>query len=163
MGFHDAYVNLRDMGGASVGLIEYLADRAMSRDRKLIITGHSLGGAIATLLAVEMKTDYPQLDIACMTFGAPRVLSQPLAQKVNEMKFYCMRFLNKGDIIWTAPSSSTKSGSNFMHCGKSATYSETTGKAGWLVNSVSDFVSILKLVDLHQHSLAGEKGLQVFI
>jgi hypothetical protein len=50
-----------------------------------------------------------------------------------------------------------------MHCGKSAAYSETSGKAGWLVNSVSDFANILKLVDLHQHSLAGEKGLQVFI
>ena len=158
MGFHDAYINLRDMGGASVGLIEYLVDRAMSRDRKLIMTGHSLGGAIATLLAVEMKTDYPQLDIACITFGAPRVLSQPLAQKVNEMKFYFLRFFNQGDIICTAPLLSIEKGSGFMHCGKLTAYSEDRGKADWLVNKVSDFIMDLKFVDLLHHSLAGEKG-----
>lgn len=46
----------------------------------LIITGHSLGGAMATLFAYELFKDYYHTDdfpmdkIYITTFGAPRVL-----------------------------------------------------------------------------------------
>lgn len=157
MGLQDAYINLRDLDGEE-SLTEYLSGKAMQRDRKVIITGHSLGGAMATLLAVELKMDYPLLDIACVTFGAPRVLSYPVAVAVNKLQFYYVRFTNEGDVIPTLPPKLIKNEHGFMHCGKSAIYSEPKGYSTWTVTAVGDFINDVKNFDLLNHSLAGDNG-----
>ncbi len=53
----------------------------------LIISGHSLGGAMATLLAAELWTDYqrsssnfPFHNLHITTFGAPRVFDDSTAR-----------------------------------------------------------------------------------
>ena len=39
----------------------------------LTIAGHSLGGALATIAAVEMRGTFPEATIDLVTFGAPRI------------------------------------------------------------------------------------------
>ncbi len=58
--------------------------------RKLLGAGHSLGGALATLAAIDLKNlckAREQLDVTLYTFGAPRTGNHPfawdLAAKVN--------------------------------------------------------------------------------
>ena len=40
---------------------------------RVICTGHSLGGALATLCAPWCAIEYPKADVRCITFGSPRV------------------------------------------------------------------------------------------
>jgi hypothetical protein len=64
-GFHDAY----EAVARSVG--DRLA-QADVREKPLFVTGHSLGGALATLAAARLA-DHPGGVAACYTFGSPRV------------------------------------------------------------------------------------------
>ena len=53
----------------------------------LIGAGHSLGGALATLAALEVRMacpDHSKLDISCYTFGAPRTGNHAFAREYNE-------------------------------------------------------------------------------
>jgi len=54
---------------------------------RLIDAGHSLGGALATLAALEIRQacpDHSKLDISCYTFGAPRTGNHAFAHEYNE-------------------------------------------------------------------------------
>lgn len=51
---------------------------------KLALTGHSLGGAIATLAAAELRNSGE--DVALYTFGAPRVGSARLSEYISQQK-----------------------------------------------------------------------------
>ena len=43
-------------------------------------SGHSLGGALATLAAYEIAKTCPEVDVACYTFGAPRTGNHAFAK-----------------------------------------------------------------------------------
>ncbi|KNC77626.1 hypothetical protein SARC_09914 [Sphaeroforma arctica JP610] len=67
----------------------------------IFITGHSLGGALATLCAYELglRFDTSQLGLTVYTFGSPRVGNKPFTQKFNRMISHCHRLVNDGDIV----------------------------------------------------------------
>ncbi len=46
-------------------------------------SGHSLGGALATLAACEIAKACPAVDVACYTFGAPRTGNHAFARCDN--------------------------------------------------------------------------------
>ena len=53
-----------------------------------LTTGHSLGGALATLAAVDIRKAIPEcahLNISCYTFGAPRTGNHAFAYDYNEL------------------------------------------------------------------------------
>jgi len=62
-------------------------------DKKLIITGHSLGGAIAEVLSTLLKCD------EVVTFGKPRVFVNKPQYRTDNIT----RFVNNKDIIPSAP------------------------------------------------------------
>ena len=78
--------------------IEPLLRAAASSDRKIWITGHSLGGALATLAAARA---HEWLEIAGVyTFGQPLVGNRRFAKLFNRRfrdRFH--RFVNDGDIV----------------------------------------------------------------
>jgi hypothetical protein len=54
----------------------------------LACAGHSLGGALATLAAMDIRKACPDeatLDISCYTFGAPRTGNHAFAYEYNEL------------------------------------------------------------------------------
>ena len=51
-----------------------LARSLSSNKPQILITGHSLGAAVATLCAVCMRKEYLDIDVQLVTFGSPRVL-----------------------------------------------------------------------------------------
>ncbi len=95
-GFQDAYEQVaRDIETA-------LADEALT-SKPLFITGHSLGGALATIAA--KKITHKGGNAGCYTFGAPRVgdeewisnIKTPLHRVVNAAD--CVTMLPPGDEI----------------------------------------------------------------
>lgn len=43
------------------------------RGVRVLVTGHSLGGALAMLCALDVARKWHGVDLSCYTFGAPRV------------------------------------------------------------------------------------------
>ncbi|KAJ7203256.1 alpha/beta-hydrolase [Mycena pura] len=52
---------------------------------KVVVTGHSLGGAIAALAAPSLKTALPKANVKLFTFGQPRVGNRQYAQYVEDL------------------------------------------------------------------------------
>ncbi|RCI16715.1 hypothetical protein L249_1924 [Ophiocordyceps polyrhachis-furcata BCC 54312] len=53
---------------------------------RVVVTGHSLGGAIATIAGSYLRTRFPKRSIDIYTFGSPRVGNQAFAKFVMEQK-----------------------------------------------------------------------------
>merc|ERR1719253_1400648 len=60
-------------------VVEAVSEIQQSQCSSLWFTGHSLGGAMATLLAAEYRVMYSELPIALCTFGSPRVGNERFA------------------------------------------------------------------------------------
>lgn len=71
------------------------------------VTGHSLGGALATLLALELSSSQLAnrgvISVTMYNFGSPRVGNRRFAEVYNEKMKDSWRVVNHRDIIPTVP------------------------------------------------------------
>ena len=66
------------------------------KNKQLLVTGHSLGAALATLYTDRIA----DMHSVCYTFGSPRVGNKDL---IDNMNFTCYRFRNNNDIVTRVP------------------------------------------------------------
>ncbi len=72
----------------------------VNRRDPIIITGHSLGGAIAFILGMYLQKDgYPVREV--VTFGQPRVFGKKGIKKYHNFRLY--RVVNRDDIVTRIP------------------------------------------------------------
>ena len=93
-------------------IIEHLSPY-MNAYKEILVTGHSLGGALATLFSVRFACLYPGLSVSCYTFGSPRVgniLFVKRVQYINNLSI--LRVNNENDITTWIP------WSGFVHTSK---------------------------------------------
>ena len=50
---------------------------------KVTLTGHSLGGALATVATAHLAVNIPSISLRTITYGAPRVGNQAFIDFVN--------------------------------------------------------------------------------
>lgn len=96
-GFMDAYFAIRKP------LLEAIKQYP---DYSLTITGHSLGGAIATIAALDLQyniTQHTGQAIALYTFGAPRVGNPALINSFRQRVPRSYRFVYGWDIVTRTP------------------------------------------------------------
>jgi hypothetical protein len=62
----------------------------------LLIIGHSLGAAVANLMALDIATSYPGTPMHVVTFGCPRTFFSETADSVNAMEIKIDRIVNAG-------------------------------------------------------------------
>ncbi|KAG2495123.1 hypothetical protein HYH03_006733 [Edaphochlamys debaryana] len=73
---------------------------------RVVLTGHSLGGALATLAAYDLANIYQnaaQDRVVCYTFGAPRVCNGSFARSYDQLVPNTWRFSNVNDVVPMVP------------------------------------------------------------
>lgn len=71
--------------------------------RRLRITGHSYGAALAVLCGVDLQYNFPDLDIEVLLFGCPRVGNRAFAKSYDKRVFKTLRVENGNDIVTKVP------------------------------------------------------------
>ncbi|XXG61805.1 hypothetical protein AAC387_Pa05g0323 [Persea americana] len=108
-GFLSAYDSVRNrimsLIKLSIGFVEDGGDDMPKWH--IYVTGHSLGGALATLLALELSSSqmakYGAISVTMYNFGSPRVGNKRFAELYNEKVKDSWRIVNHRDIIPTVP------------------------------------------------------------
>ncbi|XHX78577.1 MAG: lipase family protein [Stenomitos frigidus ULC029] len=94
-GFVAAYLSVREQ------IHNYLRSHAAT---SVIVTGHSLGGALATLCAVDVQYNFSsKVAISIYTFGAPRVGNQGFRESFNRRVPASYRFVYGMDLVPALP------------------------------------------------------------
>lgn len=70
--------------------------------RKMVVTGFSMGGALAVLSAVDLQYNLG-VEVASVTFGAPRVGNRRFRDSFNRRVPDSIRVINGGDIVTRVP------------------------------------------------------------
>eukprot|EP00798_Chlamydomonas_sp_ICE-L_P010792 gene10791-16939_t len=103
-GFLEAYDSVRQ---PIFKLIDSITGSGENGTWKVYVTGHSLGGALATVCAYELAdrtSPYSKAqNIAMYSYGAPRVGNKLFAEKFDSMIPDSWRIMNPKDIIPTVP------------------------------------------------------------
>ncbi|WP_078427375.1 lipase family protein [Alkalihalobacterium alkalinitrilicum] len=73
--------------------------RNLSSDKRLYITGHSLGGAIATLAALDIASNTPFTQPLVYTYASPRVGNPEFVKAYNQVIDHSIRVVNTNDIV----------------------------------------------------------------
>ncbi|WP_070412324.1 lipase family protein [Pseudomonas lundensis] len=93
-GFYDAYKALKNF------IKKYLSQ--FYTGQKIIISGHSLGGAIALILAEALRNDKEQqYDILLYTYGAPRAGDAAFVEAARPLVHH--RMVNNDDVVPSVP------------------------------------------------------------
>lgn len=71
--------------------------------KKIIVTGHSLGGATATLCAYDLKVHNPDKDITAVMFASPRVGNGNFVKSFNKIIPDAIRYNYMEDIVPKLP------------------------------------------------------------
>ena len=105
------------------------------------ITGHSLGGAIATLAALEIAIDIPQIreQLQLYTYGSPRIGDRNFAQAHSKLIPNSYRIVNLSDSVPLVPPIKIENyytTANYAHVGQKWFFSTQFGDI--LLNHVVD-------------------------
>ena len=69
--------------------------------KHIVVCGHSLGGALATLAAVQFGREFPDAIITCVSFGSPRVGNGEFCEYFNKCVKGSYRFVNRTTLyLW---------------------------------------------------------------
>jgi triacylglycerol lipase len=94
-GFIKAYLSVRQR------IHETVERSAMSQ---WIVTGHSLGGALATLCGLDIQYNFSaQVTVSVYTFGAPKVGNEAFVESYNRRVPDTSRFVYGNDIVTKLP------------------------------------------------------------
>ncbi len=75
-----------------------------TKDSKIVINGHSLGGALALLCATRLKLEEGYKDVTLYTFGQPKAGDKEFIEKVEELfKDEYFRVVNDEDVVPKLP------------------------------------------------------------
>jgi pimeloyl-ACP methyl ester carboxylesterase len=92
-GFHRAWESMKD------GVCTWLAGHKLKR---ITLTGHSLGGAIATVAALDLATDWSIDEV--VVFGCPRVGSDEFANYYSQrLGAITVRYVKTTDLVPRVP------------------------------------------------------------
>jgi len=69
----------------------------------IVVSGHSLGGAVATLYAYSIKKHYPHYNIKATTIGSPRVGNKAFKENYDKSGIDTLRIVHNNDLVTHTP------------------------------------------------------------
>ena len=79
------------------------ANEGMSTVDSVVVCGHSLGGAIATLMAYSIKDRFYGFHVECCTIGSPRVGNKVFKQNFDKSDIESIRVVHNNDLVTHTP------------------------------------------------------------
>jgi triacylglycerol lipase len=139
-------------GGPSRTPIEVAAE--LDPSKPCYITGHSLGAALATLVALDVaaRLDPPENWLRLYTYAGPRVGDSRFVESFRRLVPNAYRVANLADTVPLLPSSKMAGG--FAHVGEPWTFLAQFGDL--LPNHVAD--TYLNAVDLRAEARGRQRG-----
>jgi hypothetical protein len=126
------------------------AVKAIYHPKLLVIAGHSLGGAVASLTSFRVSHLFPEIPVCCYTFGKPRVGNIEYMKCYNaKSNLRMIRFENEEDVVPNLPWPVTPNLSNpdqplvYVQEGESITFTKNIGSLG-LNHSITMYQKFLK-------------------
>ncbi|KAL2902994.1 Phospholipase A1-Ibeta2 chloroplastic [Bienertia sinuspersici] len=84
--------------------VRRLMEKYKGETLSITITGHSLGAALAVLVADEISTCAPEVPpVAVFSFGGPRVGNRAFADRIKSNNVKVLRIVNNQDMITRVP------------------------------------------------------------
>ncbi|MEM9817412.1 MAG: lipase family protein [Cyanobacteria bacterium P01_D01_bin.6] len=121
------------------GISNIIHDDVRGEWSPLFVTGHSLGGAIATLAAYHATTYHDAIYL--YTFGSPRVVNRRLSQKITKtLAGRSFRCVHGNDIVPRVPPLL-----NYTHVDTLVYFDATKGRVSARENMKNDLLVILLL------------------
>lgn len=68
--------------------IESVILNGIQNNYKIVLTGHSYGGAVAQIITEKMVRKYPEGDFVCVSFGSPRVWTRCSKVKSSHIRVF---------------------------------------------------------------------------
>jgi len=140
-GFYKAYMSVRDQ---IFNDFKQLHGMSQYHSYSIKITGHSLGGAMATIFAMYMVNQ--KYTFTLITFGCPRVGNREFAQAVNNDIPHNYRNVYQNDVVPQVPSNAL----GYYHSGQLIWWEDTMHFENHGVVEVSP--------NVHKKSLANHHG-----
>jgi triacylglycerol lipase len=115
-------VSMGNMGKVHQGFYEYFYETLKAKivdlvknttNERVIFTGHSRGGGLATISALYIAVHFPHKQVECITFGSPKIGDERFKTFFNRYVSSSKRFVNRGDKITKMPPS--KLFGNYVH------------------------------------------------
>ncbi|XP_059275882.1 phospholipase A1-Ibeta2, chloroplastic-like [Lycium ferocissimum] len=106
------FLSLYKTGGAKipslaesvVNEVKRLTEMYKGESLSITVTGHSLGAALALLVADDISTCVPEAPpVAVFSFGGPRVGNKGFANRLESKNVKVLRIVNKQDVITKVP------------------------------------------------------------
>jgi hypothetical protein len=69
----------------------------------IVVSGHSLGGAVATLYAYSIKKHYPHYNVKATTIGSPRVGNKTFKENYDKSDIDTLRIVHNNDLVTHTP------------------------------------------------------------
>lgn len=157
-GFAKAYTSVREKIKSEIDILL----TKNSNYNRIICTGHSLFGAIATIAATDLALVYEDIPVHCITFGSPRVGCArfvKLFDKVVEKSFRCVY---KNDPISRVPLCI-----RFEHVpgkvkyGGKTSLNDVISCCGVENHSIDTYVNATKPLRMRFYEFAKSKGLPI--
>jgi predicted lipase len=93
-GFINAYKSARDVIHEAIKRI---------KPTTIVVCGHSLGGALSTLCAVDIQYNFPEISLFCYTSGQPKVGNKAFMESFNKRVPNMIRTYMRKDIVPLCP------------------------------------------------------------
>ena len=126
VGFLRGYLSVRER---LVHMLRVLKEEEGGGSWTIYVTGHSLGGALATLCASDLKGLFAEDSVVMYNFGSPRVGNLAFVKRFNDAVPNAFRVVNDADVVARVPRSRLQ---NYFHVGRTVLVTNQPNRAVWV-------------------------------
>ena len=89
--------------GDTYDAIDTALENLQGETTDIVVSGHSLGGAVATLYAHSIKKHYPHYNLKATTIGSPRVGNKVFKENYDKSGIDTLRIVHNNDLVTHTP------------------------------------------------------------